>query len=720
MRILLLFLVTFHFASAQFFSTILNHAKNQSSWFNGASDSAKNSSLNGLWNNFTQGVSSENASIFPAVFIDISGPGNNKSDSGNFWNSFIPKNGSDLNGMWNNFTQGFANKNGSDFFGMFTKNGTDLSGAWNNFTQGFANKNGSDFFGPFPNGTVITGLWNNFTKGKDGSDFMATFPNGTVITGMWNNFTQGFGPQNVSDFFSRFGNNTFWQDKGPRSSVDSFVPFLANASTEAKVAFYALAPQAANLTIQDFQDKIGEWAAKFNLTEDVDKFNKNAEDTLIAAENNASKTIIAMSAVLDNIKAISNNKNQTYSEMHKAITNYIDSLDPLTREMAVALFRALMPPEIRNNPMVRAHRAQECFQNLADQGNGGPRSVVEAPHVAQSDYAGVNDGADQNINFTNMFNKLDPGNMTDEQRATLGARATMLEKMYNRPGQTEEQRTIMRNAVSTFYKSYLDNMSERPIIGTTEIDGEAYYDIKDAATGSIIQQRVAHRPRPEAAEIVDDDYIVPLPEEKKPARNVNNHKKPAGGQHGNHKDNDVQGAGYSHQVVSFRAAKPQPDEDDEDYVVPLEKSQRIKVPTHANHQTLKNPAEKDGLSGSVHQVVSYRSKAPKDADDEVVPLPVPHDRMAPHPTHKKANPANHPEKHDNVAEVSVQQQIQDSNNGHNIDKLRETTTTTPRRKLLAEAPSATSCSLSYSSRAPGRIVRVENKGLKMGSKMTAA
>uniref|UniRef100_A0A1I7U7C1 DUF148 domain-containing protein n=2 Tax=Caenorhabditis tropicalis TaxID=1561998 RepID=A0A1I7U7C1_9PELO len=178
------------------------------------------------------------------------------------------------------------------------------------------------------------------------------------------------------------GNSPF---NGEASSImGSFVPFLANASTEAKTEFYAILPRVGNMTIAEFETEVNAWAAKYGLTEEVEAFNKRSQNSTIEAEEHANAIVMNLPNVLNNLKAISSDKNQTVVEMHTRMMDYVNSLDEDTQDIVFIFFRSLLPPQFKKSKCTDKgnfltnifHKASEYFGgNNTSTGSGSGNGV---------------------------------------------------------------------------------------------------------------------------------------------------------------------------------------------------------------------------------------------------------------------------------------------------------------------------------------------------------
>lgn len=120
--------------------------------------------------------------------------------------------------------------------------------------------------------------------------------------------------------------------------MSQFVPFLANASAEAKAEFYTILPNFGNMTIAEFETAVNAWAAKYNLTDEVEAFNERSKNATVVAEEHANVVVMNLPNVLNNLKAISSDKNQTVVEMHTRMMAYVNSLDDDTRDVSIVFF----------------------------------------------------------------------------------------------------------------------------------------------------------------------------------------------------------------------------------------------------------------------------------------------------------------------------------------------------------------------------------------------
>lgn len=195
----------------------------------------------------------------------------------------------------------------------------------------------------------------------------------------------------------------------------SFVPFLANASVEAKAEFALILPKVSNMTIAEFEAAVNAWAAKYGLTAEVDAFNQRARNATTAAEDHANAIVMNLPNVLNNLKAISGDKNQTVEEMHNRMISYVTSLDNDTRDIVVVLFSNMLPPQFKQ---VKCNGGDFItnFYNTASNffggGNGGNKNSTFSFESVGNLFGGANvnggNGAKMGFltNFLNVFQSL--------------------------------------------------------------------------------------------------------------------------------------------------------------------------------------------------------------------------------------------------------------------------------------------------------------------------
>ncbi|EGT33145.1 hypothetical protein CAEBREN_05314 [Caenorhabditis brenneri] len=214
----------------------------------------------------------------------------------------------------------------------------------------------SNFFAGLQNssfGQTIMNGYNDYKQAKNGngsSNWQTAFSNssiGAAIQQSLNGSSLGAAVNSGIEFYHNMTNGGSPFDSDASSIIGSFVPFLANTSSEARAEFYAILPNVGNMTIAEFENAVNQWAAKYNLTEEVEAFNQRSQNATIAAEEHANSVIMNLPNVLTNLKAISSNKDQTAVQMHTSMMNYVESLDDDTQEIVFIFFKNLLPPQFK-------------------------------------------------------------------------------------------------------------------------------------------------------------------------------------------------------------------------------------------------------------------------------------------------------------------------------------------------------------------------------------
>lgn len=205
---------------------------------------------------------------------------------------------------------------------------------------------GSNFFDRLQNSsfgqTLISG-YNNYTQSKNGNG--SNIFDTDYIQQKLGNSSLGVAVNSGIEFYNGIKNGDSPFDSDASSIIGSFVPFLANASSEARAEFYGILPNVGNMTINQFETAVDQWAKKYNLTEEVEAFNKRSENRTAAAEEHANSVVMNLPNVLNNLKAISSDKDQTVAQMHTRMMDYVNSLDDDTQDIVFIFFKNLLPPQ---------------------------------------------------------------------------------------------------------------------------------------------------------------------------------------------------------------------------------------------------------------------------------------------------------------------------------------------------------------------------------------
>uniref|UniRef100_A0A8R1EC69 DUF148 domain-containing protein n=1 Tax=Caenorhabditis japonica TaxID=281687 RepID=A0A8R1EC69_CAEJA len=125
------------------------------------------------------------------------------------------------------------------------------------------------------------------------------------------------------------------------------------------------------MTISDYETAVNAWAAKYQLTAEVEAFNERAVNASVSAEEHANTVVMSLPNVLTNIKAIGSDKNQTLAQMHARIIEYIDSLHEDVKEIVVVLFTSMLPPEFKQSSCKGNFFTNAYNQFFGGQNNGG-------------------------------------------------------------------------------------------------------------------------------------------------------------------------------------------------------------------------------------------------------------------------------------------------------------------------------------------------------------
>ncbi|KAF1757745.1 hypothetical protein GCK72_014201 [Caenorhabditis remanei] len=234
-----------------------------------------------------------------------------------------------------NFLSGLQNSS----FGQAVMGGIDM---YNQAKNGSGSNSWQTALGNSSFGNFYQQGVDFFSQGGNGN---GSFIDAAVIQQTFGNSSFGEVVQSGIEFYNNLknGNSPFAGDAS--SIIGNFVPFLANASTEAKTEFYALLPNIGNMTIAEMETAIDAWAAKYGLTEEVQAFNRRSENATAVAEEHANSLIMNLPNVVNNLKAINDDKNQTLIEKHTRLMNYVNSLDEDTKDIVFVLFKSFLPPQ---------------------------------------------------------------------------------------------------------------------------------------------------------------------------------------------------------------------------------------------------------------------------------------------------------------------------------------------------------------------------------------
>ncbi|UMM28807.1 hypothetical protein L5515_011477 [Caenorhabditis briggsae] len=280
----------------------------------------------------------------------------------------------------------------------------------------------------------------NFFSGNGSTSFIDT----AAIQQSIGNSSFGEAVQSGIDFYNNLKNGPTPWSGSASDVIGSFVPFLANASTEAKTEFYAILPKVGNMTINEFETAVDEWAAKYGLTQEVEAFNQRKENETAAAEAHANDVVMNLPNVINNLKAIRADKNQTAMEMHSRMMTYINSLDDDTQEIVFVFFKSFLPPQFTKPRCVDNGNFLTNMYQKASEFFGGNNSTMGSGNGNGNGMMGGNGNMFGSIgSLFSSFNKNGNGNGTDKPHPMLG----MLSNFMNKNNISENQANAVMNGV---------------------------------------------------------------------------------------------------------------------------------------------------------------------------------------------------------------------------------------------------------------------------------